>query len=94
MQQPSKKQQGQVPHSNICLIVKPKNMTSSFSGLHGASRLKAVSTHRPISELVNDAVRHALAEDQEDLAAFEERAAEPTVTYEALLNDLKAHGKT
>jgi plasmid stability protein len=61
--------------------------------LHRALRLKAASTHRSVSELVNDAVRHALAEDQEDLAAFEERAAEPTVTYEALLNDLKAHGK-
>ena len=61
--------------------------------IHKALRLKAASTHRSVSELVNDAVRHALAEDQEDLAAFEERAAEPTVTYEALLNDLKAHGK-
>lgn len=61
--------------------------------IHRALRLKAASTHRSVSELVNEAVRHALAEDQEDLAAFEERAAEPTVTYEALLNDLKAHGK-
>lgn len=61
--------------------------------IHKALRLKAASTHRSVSDLVNDAVRHALAEDQEDLAAFEERVAEPTVTYEALLNDLKAHGK-
>jgi len=35
----------------------------------------------------------ALREDQEDLAAFEERAAEPAISYEALLEDLKAHGK-
>lgn len=61
--------------------------------IHKALRLKAASTHRSMSDLVNDAVRHALAEDQEDLAAFEERGAEPTVTYEELLNDLKAHGK-
>jgi hypothetical protein len=46
-----------------------------------------------VSELVNDAVRNALAEDQEDLAAFEERAAEPLLSYEELLNDLKAHGQ-
>ena len=46
-----------------------------------------------MSDLVNDAVRQALREDQEDLAAFDERAAEPTMTYEELLNDLKAHGK-
>lgn len=63
------------------------------SDLHRALRLKAASTHRPISELVNELVRHALAEDQEDLAAFEERVAEPTMSYEQLLKDLKAHGK-
>lgn len=61
--------------------------------IHKALRLKAVSTHRSVSDLVNDAVRQALREDQEDLAAFDERAAEPTMTYEELLNDLKAHGK-
>ena len=46
-----------------------------------------------MSDLVNDAVRMALREDQEDLAAFDERAHEPTMSYEALLKDLKAHGK-
>jgi len=61
--------------------------------LHKALRLKAANTERSISDLVNDAIRQALREDQEDLAAFEERAAEPTITYEALLEDLKAHGK-
>lgn len=61
--------------------------------IHKTLRMKAASTHRSVSDLVNDAVRQALAEDQEDLAAFEARLSEPTVTYEALLNDLKAHGK-
>lgn len=61
--------------------------------LHDALRLKSVHSQRSISELVNDAVRAALAEDQEDLAAFDQRVAEPTMTYEVLLNDLKAHGK-
>ena len=61
--------------------------------LHKALRLKAATTERSISDLVNEAVRLALSEDQEDLAAFEERAAEPTITYQALLDDLKAHGK-
>jgi hypothetical protein len=62
-------------------------------GLHAALRLKAAHSERTISELVNDAVRAALAEDQEDLRAFEDRVAEPTMTYEALLDDLKAHGR-
>jgi plasmid stability protein len=62
--------------------------------LHRALRIKAIHTHRSMSDLVNDAVRMALREDQEDLAAFEKRAGEPTMTYEELLQDLRAHGKT
>jgi len=61
--------------------------------LHKALRLKAATTERSMSDLVNEAVRQSLREDQEDLAAFAERAAEPTISYEALLDDLKAHGK-
>lgn len=61
--------------------------------LHKAIRLKAAHTHRSVSEIVNDAVRMALREDQEDLAAFDERGNEPEMSYEALLKDLKAHGK-
>ena len=61
--------------------------------LHQALRVKAATTHRSVSEIVNDALRLALREDQEDLAAFEERMAEPTISHEELLDDLKAHGK-
>jgi plasmid stability protein len=61
--------------------------------LHRALRIKAAVTHRSVSEIVNDALRLALREDQEDLAVFEGRVAEPTISYEELLDDLKAHGK-
>lgn len=61
--------------------------------LHEALRLKAAHAHRSVSDIVNDAVRAALAEDQEDLAAFRERESEPTLSYEELLDDLRAHGK-
>jgi len=61
--------------------------------LHRALRVKAAHTHRSLSDLVNEAVRMTLREDQEDLAAFDERADERTITYEELLKDLKAHGK-
>ena len=72
----------------------PKRSTIYFDPqLHAALRLKAAHTHRSLSAIVNDAVRAALAEDQEDLAAFEARASEPTMSHEALLDDLKAHGK-
>jgi len=61
--------------------------------IHQALRLKAAFSHRSVSDLVNEAVRAALLEDQEDLATFEKRVSEPTITYEELLSDLKAHGK-
>jgi hypothetical protein len=72
----------------------PKRATVYFEpALHKAIRLKAAHTHRSMSDIVNDAVRLALREDEEDLAAFEDRVAEPVMSYEALLKDLKAHGK-
>ena len=40
------------------------------SELHRALRIKAAETEQSISDLVNDAVRHNLAEDAEDLAAY------------------------
>ncbi len=61
--------------------------------VHRALKLKAANADQSISEVVNDAVRLALREDAEDLSAFDERVAEPTLSYEALLKDLGAHGK-
>ena len=61
--------------------------------LHQALRLKAAHSRCSISDLVNEAVRRALREDQEDLAAFDERVNEPLVSYEDLLKDLKKHGR-
>ena len=61
--------------------------------LHRALRIKAVHANRSMSDLVNEAVRVSLREDREDLAAFDERAKEPTISYEELLKDLQAHGK-
>lgn len=61
--------------------------------IHQALRLRAASTQVSVSELVDEAVKLLMREDQEDLAAFELRAAEPEISYEALLADLKANGK-
>jgi len=61
--------------------------------LHKALRIKAVHTSRSMSELVNEAVRHALAEDAEDMAAFEERAGEPLLSYEEMVKRLKKDGR-
>ena len=61
--------------------------------LHKALRLKAANAGRSLSELVNEAIRASLREDQDDLSAFADRVAEPIMTYEELLSDLKSHGK-
>jgi hypothetical protein len=61
--------------------------------LHQALKLKAASTDLSVSELVDEAVRLLMREDQEDLEAIAGRIEEPVVSYEALLNDLKKHGK-
>ena len=61
--------------------------------IHRALRIKAAETERSISELVNEAVKLGLAEDAEDLAAFEERAMEPNLIFEEVLKDLKKRGK-
>ena len=61
--------------------------------LHKALRLKAVETSRSITELVNEAVREALSEDAEDLAAFDKRKREPLVSYDAMVKRLKKDGR-
>lgn len=61
--------------------------------LHRALRLKAAESDRSISELVNDAVRELLVEDAEDLEAFEHRADEETLSFEAVVKDLRRSGK-
>jgi hypothetical protein len=61
--------------------------------LHKALRLKAVETSRSVSDLVNRAVRESLAEDAEDLAAFEDRGSEPLISYEEMVKRLKKDGR-
>ncbi len=61
--------------------------------LHRALRLKAAETERSISELVNEAVKVALAEDAEDFEAFAAREKEPDYAFEDVVRDLKRRGK-
>lgn len=60
--------------------------------LHQALRLKAAHSQRSMSDIVNEALRQALREDQEDLAAVRARAKERALGYEAFLAKLKADG--
>jgi hypothetical protein len=61
--------------------------------IHRALRLKAASSDKAISDIVNEAVRINLAEDADDLAAFENRDREPSLDFETYVKALKRRGK-
>lgn len=61
--------------------------------IHQALKIKSVTTSQSVSELVDEALRQVMAEDQEDLETYAKRIEEPDISYEELLNDLKQHGK-
>jgi predicted transcriptional regulator len=61
--------------------------------LHKALRIKAMESDRTISDLVNDAIRLALEEDQEDLAAIRKRRNQVPISYESFLKELKSRGQ-
>jgi hypothetical protein len=61
--------------------------------IHRALRIKSAELDRSVSDLVNEAVKLILAEDAEDLAAFDERALEPNLPFEDVVRDLKRRGK-
>ena len=61
--------------------------------IHRALKLRAAATDRSISEMVNEAIRLALAEDAEDLAAFDERVSEADIDFDTFVKSLKSSGK-
>jgi hypothetical protein len=61
--------------------------------VHKALKLKAIYTSRSVSDLVNEAIKEALAEDAEDLASFKERGAEPLLSYDEMVTRLKKDGR-
>ena len=61
--------------------------------VHRALRMKAAASDRSISEMVNDAVKAALADDAEDLAAFSERKTEKSVSFDTFVQSLKRRGR-
>jgi hypothetical protein len=61
--------------------------------IHKALKLKSIETSRSISELVNEAVKEALAEDAEDITAVDERANEPLISFSEMVKRLKKDGR-
>jgi hypothetical protein len=61
--------------------------------IHKILKLKALEASCSVSDLVNQAVLHDMAEDMDDLEAFKERASEPTISFEDMVKGLRADGK-
>lgn len=61
--------------------------------VHRALRLKAAASDRSISDMVNDAVKTALAEDAEDMAAFNQRKTEKSFSLDTFVQSLKRRGR-
>jgi len=79
---------------NSNFVMNPKRATVYLdSDVHRALKLKAAQTDQTISSLVNNAVKEALAEDAEDLQAFENLVNEPTISFEDFVSDLKKRGR-
>lgn len=57
--------------------------------LYRALKVKAATTDRGFSELVNEAVQLALREDAIDEEAFRQRAKEASRAFSEVLRDLK-----
>ena len=63
------------------------------AAIHRALRLKAAAADRSISDMVNDAVKTALAEDAEDFDAFDQRRSERSTSFDSLVRDLRKRGR-
>ena len=77
------------------MAVEPPKRSTVYldADLHRALKLQAAETSSNISALVNSALKDALREDRDDLAEFDARAGEPTLSFQQLLNRLDLEGK-
>ncbi|MFY4729214.1 ribbon-helix-helix protein, CopG family [Nitrospira sp. BLG_2] len=60
--------------------------------VYRALEVKAATTDRSLSDLVNAAVLESLREDALDLEAFDRRAKEPTQAFEKVFKKLRCGG--
>ena len=71
----------------------PKRATVYFDAeVHKALRLRAAANDQSISDMVNEAVRASLAEDAIDLAAFDKRKRERSVSFDRFVQGMKQRG--
>jgi plasmid stability protein len=71
----------------------PKRATVYFDHeVHKALRLRAAANDQSISDMVNEAVRASLAEDAVDLATFDKRKRERSVSFDSFVQGMKRRG--
>jgi len=71
----------------------PKRATVYFDPeIHKALRMRAAASDQSISDMVNEAVRATLAEDAVDLAAFDKRARERSLSFDSFVQGMKRRG--
>ena len=61
--------------------------------IHKLLKVKAAETSSSISEIVNELLRTEFLEEAEDIQSIKKRINEPTISYEALLKELKDEGR-
>ena len=61
--------------------------------IHRVLKVKAAETSTSISDIIDNAIRRELLEDEDDLRTFKERVSEPTISYDKLVAELKKSGK-
>jgi hypothetical protein len=70
-----------------------KRLTVYFEpDVQQALKLKSIETSHSISSLVNEALKEALREDLEDLAAYEKREKDSLISYDQMT--MKLNKKT
>lgn len=77
----------------LCMDTQKRATVYFESDVHRALRLKAAAMDRSISDMVNEAVKAALAEDAEDLKAFSERKNDKSLSFDTFVQGLKRRGR-
>lgn len=89
-------------HNTIIFILKNEEIMSGLSkratvyfdpAIHRVLKVKAAETSTTISEIIDNVLRMEFLEDEEDLRAFKNRIAEPTISFGKLIAELKKDGK-
>lgn len=60
--------------------------------IHKAIKMRAAQMSMSISDVITEALQLSLREDAIDLQKIKDRVGEPTVSYEAVLKELKKDG--